>query len=254
MADGFWPFKNIPPTVFSHDGDSGSLVLESQTYAGSKIRRALGLLYGAGNLPREENGGYKFYPVSYARQIEVIFEKLDLSPICSGFVPWFLDLLVTSVTQLRFGAERAFPERFPEDRQFFWDLPEPVHRGRFGGGEGARRFLRGFAVAFERRISASKKGSEFSGLLRRYRAEVVEILRDQDGWRAVAAALAPFLAGAITSEQVLSHRITQGDIERIHFAIETASSIALGIEPLTQFVEHLCEKAAGRTLRQLIFE
>lgn len=240
----------IPAKTFSDKGDSGSLVVRQNMADGTSWRVVLGLLYGDGTA--DINGVEHF--VSYANPIKNVFGWLSLAPICSGLIESLIasTLLGSSLTRVHAapGSLEGEPPSASSSGRF---AVPPSDRSAESGGSGLWGLYAGFARFFQRRISGSETGSGFIGLLDRYRVEVAAVLLNPDGWRATVNALAPFLAGKLTTDQVLESPITEDELERIQLALHTAVRIEPGVQPLTTFVAEQLTDAVGKRLGAVIF-
>jgi hypothetical protein len=214
---------------FSQGGDSGSLYVEQTHPDGREWKRIVGLHWGGSG-----NDGV-------GHPIRAVFNDLNLTTVCGGVIEALIEAIFSSES------ETAEAESEIRARALRY-CPAPPFRRR----EGAQ-FHVGIARDFERRIKDSKVGSMVLEAIRAQRADVVNFLMDGDGWRATAAALAPLLAGKVTTDEVLDHRITADDIYNFKRVIRTAHRIRPKSKPLFQLAEKLLANAEGRTLNTIIF-
>lgn len=218
---------------FSMGGDSGSLYLERDHPEGAGWRRVVGIHWGgAGN----DGVGHP---------IRAVFDDLDLTTICSGVVARVLDLV--------FGGRAAEEEdesvRLLPARR----MPLPGQRRRHipVRGRPVRR-APSFARAVEARLAELEHGSHLVSLIQRHRALVVRVLGTSDGRRAVSALLEP-LARSVTTDDVLSHRVSPEDlenVERLAAAVERIGGEQA--DELIEFARRAADGAEGRTLHDVL--
>ena len=90
-------------------------------------------------------------------------------------------------------------------------------------------------------------------ILRERRADVVNMLLDGDGWRATVFALAPLLAGKVTTDEVLEHRFSKYDVQKFERLLQVAGRVRPSVASLLKMGEKLLAKAEGKTLQSIIF-
>lgn len=218
---------------FSLGGDSGSLYVEKNPPEDQDWKRVVGIHWGGSG-----NDGV-------GHPIRAVFNDLNLTTLCAG--------IISALIEAIFGTEEEVEEEEEEPvlasaTSQMRCRPGPIVRNGKRAG-----FYHGIARDFEKRIQDSKLGSQVLKVLRSSRADVVEVLRDGDGRRAIVAALAPILCGNVTTDDILEHTFTASDIERFKKAIQVASRVKPKIKQLLILGEDLLDKAEGKTLHSIIW-
>lgn len=209
-----------PSSDWSEGGDSGSLVFFRSPPEG-RFKPAVGI----------HKGGTGSSGV--ASKIENVFSALNLTTICAGLFPAFLDAL--------FDTEEALIEPLPVTK-----------RDRMTAA--ARRFHGGISREVQAWMATSKRGRLVIDLVDAHRAEIADmLLKDGDVRRATVAALRPILAGATTSTDVLKRALTAEDLQRLMAladAVERGGEgrIAKKLSPLRR----LAKGAEGKTLAEIL--
>jgi hypothetical protein len=173
----------------------------------------VGLLYGG--VPDAFN--------AYAHPLSDVFADLNLKTVCAGVIESILDSIVFSA-------------------------------GEFGLKEDAlhRNARRGFAREMEKRFLAQPTGKKIHQLLHDNRAAVIPVLMSGDGRRAALLALRPILAGKVTTEEVLQHKITNQDIENFLRLVKVARQMRVKMPAVFSFSDLLLKRAAGKTIASLL--
>jgi hypothetical protein len=202
-----------PAIRFAFFGDSGSLIVERTNPAGNSWRRVVGLLWGG--VPDDFN--------AFAHPMGDVFANLSLTTVCAGVIESFLDSIVFSASE--FGLK--------ED-----DLHRNVRRG--------------FAREMEKRFLDKPTGKKIHQLLHANRVAIIPVLMSGDGRRAALLALRPILAGKVTTEEVLQHKLTKADIENFGRLIKVARQMKVKMPAVLAFSELLLKRAEGKTIASLI--
>lgn len=214
---------------FSQGGDSGSLYVEQTHPNGSDWKRIVGIHWGGSG---DDGIGHP---------IRAVFDDMNLTTVCGGLIEALIESIFSSEAEeaeAEAETQRLSPRRFPA----------PFSRRRKG-----KRFHVGIARDFEKRIQDSKVGAMALKTLRAHRADAVNFLMDGDGWRSAVAALSPILAGKVTTDEVLEHRITARDIDNFKRMLKVAARVRPKGKPLIKMAEKLLTKAESRTLNAVIF-
>ena len=213
---------------FSRGGDSGSLYVEMNHPEGFDWKRIVGLHWGGSG-----NDGV-------GHPIRAVFHDLNLTTVCTGIIEALIEAIFSSEAPQ--GSQELESETF-SPRHY----PPPFYRRSANA-----RFHAGIARDFENRIQGTRVGAKVSGTLRKCRVDVARILLNGDGWRVTVAALAPILAGKVTTDAVLQHRMTGADVKNFRNALQVARRLAPSREELWELGEKLLAKAEGQTLEQII--
>jgi hypothetical protein len=212
-TDDFIVDTDDPAVRFAYYGDSGSLIVERTNPDGNNWKRVVGLLYGG--VPAAFN--------AYAHPLSDVFANLSLKTVCAGVIESILDSIVFSA-------------------------------GEFGLKEDAlhRNARRGFAREMEKRFLAQPTGKKVHQLLHDNRAAIIPVLMSGDGRRAALLALRPILAGKVTTEEVLQHKITKQDIENFLRLLKVARQMRVKMPAVFTFADLFLKRAAGKTIASLI--
>jgi hypothetical protein len=218
-------------------GDSGALVFQQGEPDGPNI--AVGLLFGGGTGVNN--------PWYWACNIVTVFESLDLSPLCPAACSAFINALARERTG---GGESV---------QFVTgDSGGSLSPGVFTTKE--RRMRRswqlnsGLANDLRKRVLTSQRGRGLMKFIDLHRNELSRlIMRDGDTRRALIAALRPIFRGAITTTDVLEHRMTEDDIARLD---KLGAVVAgKGSDPMREslkVLQGLLGKGKGRTVAEIL--
>lgn len=212
---------------FSQGGDSGSLYVEQTHPDGSSWKRIVGIHWGGSG---DDGIGHP---------IRAIFDDMNLTSVCGGVIEALIERIFSS------GSEES---ESGSGAKAFARMPVPPMRRRRGS-----RFHVGIARDFEKRISGTDVGSTVLKTVRAHRADVINFLMDGDGWRSTVVALAPILAGKVTTDEVLEHRFTESDVENFRRVLTVATRVRPEIKPLAGIAERLLENAEGQSLHAIIF-
>lgn len=171
------------PAGFASQGDSGSILFRPDP--DSVIDPAVGLIFATTG------------SAGVACKIQNVFDALDLDVLCASGYPAYLDGI----------AEGADPDPGVAATRF----TEAERRTRAAGRRKA-----GLARDVQRRLRASVAGQAMVDFLDMHRHEILmALIRNGDVRRAVTAALEPLLRTALTSKDVLAHRLDEEDVKRI---------------------------------------
>lgn len=216
---------------FSQGGDSGSLYVEKTHPEGADWKRVVGIHWGGSG---DDGVGH---PMRAAAA------DLDVTTLCSGLVRTLIEAL--------FGreSERESEKEAPSSRGLRRGLRHyPAFPGTVKPGVREPRFFRGIARDVEARLREGRAGAAFLKAFHAHRVDVVRVLTNRDGWRAASAALGPILKGKVTTDDVLKHTFSGGDVERLRRVMEVAERVRPEIGPLLEQAEGLLSKADGQTL------
>ncbi|WP_153394137.1 chymotrypsin family serine protease [Ornithinicoccus halotolerans] len=239
-------------------GDSGSLIVERTHPEGAAWRRVVGLLWGG--VPSEYN--------AYAHPISDVFEDLDLTTICSGMVSQLLDnLFVRAPREREFvlpPAARAVefprvrPPAHPVQPSRVWP-PQLREVVAAPGGRSGRRWgdlvhlprHRGIARDVEAAIKDTSRGREIAALVQQHRVPLARVAATRRHRRIVQEALEPFLQGLWSPDEVLDKAVTAEDASHFDRALTSLEEVP-ELAGLTRHARQLLDKAAGRTLREVL--
>lgn len=227
-----------PSTDWSSAGDSGSVVFAREPIdPESDVKPAVALHFaGAGS-----------YGV--ACRIENVFTALDLTTLSAGAFSAFVEALfeaetrgeVLPETEAGLRAVSALAAPLPFAR---------LERNRARSGT----FFAGIASELRRRLEGGPAGRTLTGFYDRNQAELLGLIsREGDIRRAVAAALRPLVAGAVTTTDVLERILTDEDLaafDRLGRELERLASDRLkkAIGPLRA----LRQQAAGKSFADVL--
>jgi hypothetical protein len=210
-------------------GDSGSLIVERTNPSGSSWKRVVGLLWGG--VPALKN--------AYAHQIEDVFDDLDLTTVCAGVLQEiFDDLFEASYAE---ADERSMVARPLWD----WATRQPARRWP------PRRLFRGMARDVEKRLARSDQGQKAIKLLHAHRVEAVQLLRDREIRRALAASMVPFVRGAWTSDEVFNRPVTDEDAERFERFLRIVKERQPEMREPLHFAGEALERVRGHRLKDI---
>lgn len=222
-------------------GDSGSLVFEEGPPGVTQA--AVGLLYGGGE---QTNNDW-----AWACKIQRVFGELDLGTLCDGGFAAFLDALFEAESEGRVGPEaaarlEAVSAAAPRAAPVF-TLGDRRHAA-------ARRFHGGLARDVQARLGASRRGRRVNRFVDRHRTELLPLLaRDGDARRATVAALAPILAGATTSTDVLERCLTGEDLDRLERLARVVGDKTGGrLRSALGMLRSLVRRAEGRSIASVL--
>ncbi len=219
-ANDFEVHPTNPPNEFANHGDSGSLIVERTNPSGASWKRVIGLLWGG--VPSEGN--------AYAHQIQDVFANLNLTTLCGPLLEAFLDSLFAPS---------------------FEGVPAPVTPIQLPGPI-ARPLHRGMARDIEKRLRATRAGSELVAAVHEHRVGLVQLVVDRETRRALAAAAAPFAEGIWTPDELLRRRVTDEDLARFRRVMRMAEERRSELGPLLERLNAILEALPGRSLAEVI--
>lgn len=201
---------------FSQGGDSGSLYLEKTHPDGADWRRVVGIHWGGSG---DDGVGHPF---------QAVVDDLDATTLCSGWVGEFLDAI--------FGrSDDRESERVPR-----W-LRRPRRKS--------------FGRVIEARLAKLKHGREVVEVIQRNRVAVVRVLRHAEGRRAATALLKP-VGKAVTTDDILAHKITGDDLENVERLLSVMERIGGdGAKDLIKVAHSFAvqaKKSRGTTIGKLL--
>ena len=203
---------------FSNAGDSGALYVERVHPDGRSFKRVIGIHWGGSG-----NDGV-------GHPIRAVLEDVNATTICAGL----FKALIESIFQRQ--------EAEAESAEASARLARP-----------RRDVVRvGLARDLERRLRSTKAGAEVVDLVHDQRASIVRVLMDGDGRRAALAMLEPVLSQAVTTDDVLDHRVDDADLKNAGRLLTVARRIQPEAADLVAFAEPLLGAALGRTIGELI--
>jgi len=206
FADCIYIDAISPSADWSNAGDSGSLVFsQTPTSGSSDIKPVVGLHFAGGG-----TGGV-------ACKIQNVFSQLNLTTLCAGAFAAFLDSLfeaesegeVSEESEARLRTLSALAAR---------RLPSPLtgftRRERLTAG--SARLHAGISRDLQSRLFESTKGKVVTRFVDANRAELLTLVaKDGDVRRATIAALRPIVAGATTTDDVITRMLMKQDLERL---------------------------------------
>jgi hypothetical protein len=203
---------------FSMGGDSGSLYVEKVNPNGNNWKRIVGIHWGGDG---DDGIGHP---------IGEIFEDLNLSGVCTGIIQALIESILSS--------EKEESEAITAKQRF---RPK------------TRKFYHGFARDFEKRILSYPIGKMVSDVMHKNRVEIVSLILDHDGWRAMVAALSPLLKGCVTTDDVLEHKITKMDLNNFSRLVKVAKRVRPNMKDALAILEKNMDQAIGKTLGSILF-
>lgn len=212
---------------FAYYGDSGALIVERTHPDGQEWKRVVGLLWG----------GDPGYGNAYAHPIEDVFADLGLITVCGGVLAEIIDDLFAESYAQETGRIRPTRPWRPE--------PDPHERAR------PQRFFQGIGRDLQKRIVRSKQGARVNDMLHVARVPVIEVLRERETQRAVAAAMVPFVRGAVTVDDVMERVVEKDDAERFARLIEVVGRRDKKLGRLVRLAQEMLKKGTGRRLGEL---
>jgi hypothetical protein len=226
-----------PGANFVEGGDSGSLLLERVHPQERTWKRVVGLIWGGAST--EHGNGAWVHPIS------AVFNELHLKPVCAGLFEALLEGLGSS-----------------------GDATEASGGGKGkGGGVGAgtgqssragerpaagRRARTGLGRDLQRRIAATPVGSLVVEALSEHRDAAVELLLDGDGRRAIEQLVTPFLAGSVTTDEILARALGDEDVRNAERLLVVVERLRPDKRELVEQARRLARGAAGRTLSEFL--
>jgi hypothetical protein len=113
----------------------------------------------------------------------------------------------------------------------------------------------GFGRDVADRLTASDSGREMVEMLSAHRASAVRLILDGDGHRAVQAALAPLLTGAVVTDDLLDRVITDDDAERVGRVLDIADRLASAdAAPALRQAREALNRARNQPLRTVLLD
>ncbi len=234
MCDAFRFATNDPAEMpLSSMGDSGSLVFVQQP--DDVIKPVVGLLFGGGT------GANNFW--SMACQISNVFAALDLGPLCIAGCAAFVDALYADAAEGADAGQLAAP-----------DISPFVFNARERGRQRSRRFHTGLTLDLQKRIITGTRGRGLIRFVNRHRSELMAlVVQDGDARRAIVAALRPILAGAITTDDVLAHRLSASETARLHALVALGDSKGSAeLRKSLRVLAEMLDGAAGRSVGEVL--
>ncbi|MDX2505600.1 MAG: hypothetical protein QNL62_14135 [Gammaproteobacteria bacterium] len=238
----------VSPSIdWSKGGDSGSLVF-SQTpiEPGSEIKPAVGLHFAGG------------IGATYGIECKIqnVFQKLDLTTLCSGAFAAFIEALfdaeeegvVSEAAQGRLLGLSALATRSATRIKPF--ITNPRER-LFAANQ---RFHAGIARDVQAKLLGSKRGRLVTKFVDDYRAPILNLLtQDRDIQRATIKTLRPLVAGATTTTDVLNRVITDDDLKQLKLLAKQVSSrgnsrVKAAIKPVLA----LTSSASGKSIASIL--
>ena len=163
-------------------------------------------------------GGVPSERNAYAHQIEDVFDNLNLTSVCAGVL------------------EQIFDDLFEES---YAEALVP------------RKLWRGMARGIEKRLARSDRGQEALKLLHFHRVEAVQLLRDREIRRALAASTVPFVRGAWTTDEVFNREVTDEDAERFERVLEIVEERQPDLRKPLDFAKEMLAEVHGRRLKDI---
>lgn len=236
----------VPPsTDWSAGGDSGSLVF-SQTpiSAESDIKPVVGLHFAGGGTHGIEC------------KIQNVFNRLNLTTLCTGAFSAFLDALFEAETEGEVSEEAETRIRMLSTMaaRSAVRIGPPVFLRKERASYRAGSFYAGISRDFQKRLDTSRRGRVITGFVDRHRSELLNMLsKDGDIRRATVAALRPLVAGATTTTDVLERTITATDLRRLDKLAREVSRRSSGkLRTTLKMLRVLRSKAEGKTLANIL--
>lgn len=198
---------------FSEGGDSGSLYVEKSHPEGSAWKRVIGIHWGGSG---DDGVGHP---------MQAITSDVGVTTLCDGILTHALE-----------GGPGNPGTRRRRDR--LWP-PHSLSKA-------------GLARDLERRFTQTETGRRISQLLSTHRMSVVRVLLDGDGRRATLALTARLMGGAITTDDVLRHRLVEEDVAAAERLVRVVERVSPEAKELTAFASYLLGRARGATVEELL--
>lgn len=212
---------------FSMGGDSGSLYVERQHPDGHSWKRIVGIHWGGSG-----NDGV-------GHPIRAVFEDANLTTVCSG--------IIQALVEAFFGAAGAEAEVEIEVE------PERMRAPQRRGPWPRRTSLKlGLARDVEARFRETAVGSRIADLLHANRVSIVKTLLTGDGWRATRALLAPIMATAVTTDDVLDHVLSENDRANAQRLVKVLRRVAPELDEAVEFGDRLLTGSVGRRIGDVL--
>ncbi len=202
---------------FSMAGDSGSLYVERSHPDGRSWKRVVGIHWGGSG---DDGIGHP---------MGAVMADVNAITVCSGLFRALIEAI-----NGRDGEREA----------------EEATGGR-GGWPRRSNAKIGLARDLEQRLLGGV-ASDVSDLIHTHRVPIARVLLTGDGRRAALALLAPVLAGAVTTDDVLDHRIDETDLANARRLLKVARRIQPDVKAVAEFAEPLMNAALGRTIGELL--
>lgn len=230
LVDCFRYETNDPAQMpLSSMGDSGSLVF--QQGAPGVIKPVVGLLFGGGE---SANNNW-----TMACKITNVFSMLNLGPLCIAGCPALVDAL---------NADGADGDG--EAHLHTTDIsPDPsTTRQR------SRGFHTQLTLDLQKRFLTSQRGRGVIGFINRHRSELATlVVNDGETRRAIVSALRPILVGAVTTTDVLEHKLNKVEVEQLNELIQVWNSRgSASLRKSLKVFQALLDGATGRTLAEIL--
>lgn len=238
----------VSPSVdWSKGGDSGSLVFSQEAIdSDSTIKPAVGLHFAGG------------IGATYGIECKIqnVFQKLDLTTLCSGAFAAFIESLfdaeeegaVSEGAQARLTTLSALASRSVTSVRPFLTT---ARDRRFVANT---RFHAGIARDVQSQLQNSSRGRMITKFVDKHRAPLLNLLtQDRDIQRATVKTLRPIVAGATTTTDVLNRVITDDDIAELKQLAKELSRrgdkrVNAAIKPLLA----LTSRASGKSIATLL--
>ena len=192
---------------FSEPGDSGSLYVEKNHPEDRSWKRIIGIHWGGSG-----NDGV-------GHPIIGVMRDLRLVTICTGIINAILESIV-------FGRGRE-----AED-----ELERAISEQPWTRRDWRRA---GLARDLEKRFLGTPTGSTIHSLLHEYRVSVIRVLLTGDGRRAALAFLGPIVGKAVTTDDVLDHRVGGEDLDNAARLLKVARRVAPEADRAISYAEDL---------------
>ena len=212
-------------------GDSGALVF--QQGAPGVIKPVVGLLFGGGT---GTNNNW-----TMACQITNVFSALDLGPLCIAGCPALVDALNAD------GAD-GDGEAHLHTTDISPDPSTTQERQRSGG------FNTQLTLDLQKRFLTSQRGRGVMGFINRHRSELANlVVNDEETRRAIVSALRPIFVGAITTTDVLEHKLNESEVEQLNELIRVWNSRgSASLRKSLKIFQTLLDGATGRTPAEIL--
>jgi hypothetical protein len=113
---------------------------------------------------------------------------------------------------------------------------------------------RGFARDVEMRLTRGRVGNELVETLKANRVSMVKVLLDGDGRRALEAALAPLLSGAVVTDDLLERVISDEDAHRFTRLLDVAERVIPDERRLLGRAREILGRTRNRRLRSVLLD
>lgn len=235
-----------PADLWGSDGDSGSLVFAQGP--DDELPAAVALHFGGGGVPPNNWG--------IACRIDNVFAALDLGPVCDGGFAAFIEAAGLGGEEDRGQAPAVLTDGVGRSAGTAKEGGATKPPASFTARERRRRrrATAGLARDVQRRLGDSKAGRRVVAAVSDHRADLLSLLvSDGDVRRSATALLDAVMRSAVTTSDVLAHRVTEDDIRRLDTLVAQLDRKAgLGLRRTVTRLRSATPPRPGTTVAELL--